>query len=335
MWDVESTMISGRRNLVEILYTSSDLHAAIARVLSDPGPHDRRVVMVAYVGGRAEAFLPHPDGLEIVCCLQPGATDALTLDRLRKRQAKIFKSDRLHMKVYWSSKEGCVICSANASGSALGGTSQKEAGVFLPVDTVDIDRLWKYAAPKRINDDDLRRLTRDTERIPRRPVARPDEEKPDFLEWYGSRLNEWKLGWWTEGAGIAEKSSKEAKQRFGVLKPADILNIQKGTANSYDWMLSYYSPDATWPRWLYVDFVVKLDASYPDFDKTYCYQAVQANLRKDCPREPFKLDRAFKSAFKKSLRDFGAAKVEGIRSLRPPEQLLKSIAVNMGKQELR
>src|SRR2546430_10883751 len=55
--------------------------------------------------------------------------NALTLDRLRRRKAKIFKSERLHMKVYWSSRKGCVICSANASGSALGGSSQKEAGV--------------------------------------------------------------------------------------------------------------------------------------------------------------------------------------------------------------
>jgi hypothetical protein len=127
---------------MEILYSSGELHDAIKKVLADPKPHDRRVVLVAFVGGNAQAFLPDPKGLKIACWLQPGSSDALTIDALRKRGAKIYKSERLHMKVYWSSSGGCVICSANASGGALGSGNHKEAGVWLPPGKVNIERLW-------------------------------------------------------------------------------------------------------------------------------------------------------------------------------------------------
>jgi hypothetical protein len=75
----------------KILYSSLELHDAINDILAEPQSHDRRVVLVAFVGGQAEAYLPDPKGLEIVCWLQPGSTDALTLERLQKRGAKIYK----------------------------------------------------------------------------------------------------------------------------------------------------------------------------------------------------------------------------------------------------
>jgi len=34
-------------------------------------------------GGKAQIFLPNPNGLKIVCCFHPGATDDLTLSRLQ------------------------------------------------------------------------------------------------------------------------------------------------------------------------------------------------------------------------------------------------------------
>ena len=92
---------------MRLLYSAGELRDEIAKVLGDPEPEDRRVVLVAFVGGEAQEFLPDPKGLEIVCWLQP-PTNALTLDRLKKRGAEIYKSDHLHMKVYWSSRCGCV-----------------------------------------------------------------------------------------------------------------------------------------------------------------------------------------------------------------------------------
>lgn len=117
---------------MRILYTSADLHEAIKAILDSPAIGERRVVVVAYVGRKAEAFLPHPQGLEIVCALEPGATSAEAIVRLRERGAKVWQAERLHMKVYWSSRRGAVVCSANASAGALGRSGLKEAGVWLP-----------------------------------------------------------------------------------------------------------------------------------------------------------------------------------------------------------
>jgi hypothetical protein len=61
---------------VKVPYTSAELRKTIKDVLSNPQPGDRRVALVAFVGGQAEAFLPDPEGLEIVCWFQPGSTSA-------------------------------------------------------------------------------------------------------------------------------------------------------------------------------------------------------------------------------------------------------------------
>ena len=81
--------------------------------------------------------------------------------------------------------------------------------------------------------------------------------------------------------------------------------------------------------WLYVDFVTPLDPSYPDFEEDFPFQAVQANSRSDCPRPPFKLDKGFKIAFKESVAEFGAEKLDRIRSLKPPEGFLDLIGHKM------
>ena len=217
---------------MKILYSSGELSTAIKGVFGVPEPHDRRVALVAFVGGRAEAFLPDTKGLEIVCWLQPGATNADVLGRLQARGAKIFKSELLHMKVYWSSRHGCVICSANASGKALGGGNQKEAGVLLPRDQVDIEKLWAEAKPKPITNGDLKLLRRKSDRVPKHntgPAEVPAEPAPEFFEWLdlpGRR--EWKLGWWGT-KGVASKDAvMKARQTFGVLK-RDVhgLNVKK------------------------------------------------------------------------------------------------------------
>lgn len=49
----------------EILYTCESIRTAI-RVVFGKGS-GRRVAVVAFVGSRAEAYLPHPKGLELYC----------------------------------------------------------------------------------------------------------------------------------------------------------------------------------------------------------------------------------------------------------------------------
>jgi hypothetical protein len=46
---------------MEILYSSIELRDAIKKVLATPEADDRRVALVAYVGGQAQAFLPESE----------------------------------------------------------------------------------------------------------------------------------------------------------------------------------------------------------------------------------------------------------------------------------
>jgi hypothetical protein len=316
---------------MQILYSSAELRRAIIRVLARPQSHDRRVVLVAFVGGHAEAFLPDPKGLEIVCWLQPGATYALTLARLRKRGAKIFKSVRLHMKVYWSSRRGCVICSANASSFALGRHGNKEAGVWFPPNVVDIERLLAYARPKPIRANDLKDLAR-KEAGPRgpKPPLEPQPPPPDFLEWLDLPARpDWKLGWWSETGDFPKIAVEAAKKSYGVKEPAMSLDVRQRQADESDWLLQSKLPLGTSLEWQYVDFIIKGRPSDEEFDPDYPFHAVQANPSSRYSEPPFKLNGAFRSAFKKAIKSYGAERIESTESLRPPKRLLKLIARNM------
>jgi hypothetical protein len=202
----------------------------------------------------------------------------LTLGRLRNRGAKLYKSERLHMKVYWSSSRGCVVCSANASGSALGGGIQKECGVLLPPKVVDIQRLWTYAKPRPITKNDLERLAVLTEAAPRPRKTVSSERSPDFIEWQNlPGRREWKLGWDTAGGKFAEAAIKTAREVYGVKQPNLYLDIKQQHARSGDWLLQFKLPGATNLEWMHVDFVVKVRKSEPTFEKEFPFQAIPAH----------------------------------------------------------
>jgi hypothetical protein len=314
---------------MKILYTSADLRGAITEILARPTPSERRVVLTAFVSGQAEAFLPNPKGLEIVCWLQPGSTDALTLGRLRNRGAKIYKSERLHMKVYWSSRRGCVVCSANASGSALGGGIQKEVGVLLPPKIVDVQRLWAYAKPRLINKGDLQRLSDLGGTVPRNNTTGSAERPPDFVEWYNlAGRRAWKLGWWDAEGESAEAAVKTAREVYGVKEPYFNLDVKKQHTHPRDCLLMFGLPGVTNLEWMNVDFVVKVRKSEPAFDKEFPFQAVQANVPK-AYRPPFRITNSFRQAFKKAVKAYGWKRIERIRSTKPPKELLRKILLRM------
>lgn len=315
---------------MKVLYSSNELNDKIAELLEDPLPTDRRVVLVAFVGGHAEKFLPNPKGLEIVCSLQPGATDDQTVRRLRDRGARLFKSNRLHMKVYWSSRRGCVICSANASANALGRLGQKEAGVWLPPGHVDIERLWTYADPKPINPSDLRRLRCLSGEIAWHGAMGPKESAVGFLEWRkGGGQPTWKLGWWDEGAEFASEAISSTKLKYGVY-PYDLMNGKQGQLQARDWLLTFRVPAVRSLSWFHVDFVIPVNpADRKAFFPEYPFQAVQAKPPKDIPREPFRLTPEFNRAFRIAVKSIGLEKIASNDDLRPPRPLLELIAKNM------
>ena len=143
---------------MEILYTTSAIRNAIRELFSDP--KRRRVAIVAFVGADAEAFLPYPQGLELVCWPKAGATDADVISRLIQRGASVKFSDSLHMKVYWAAGKGAIITSANLSDSALGSERLKELGIKVPAKSVDIDRLLLQADSRAVKKSELSKLIR-------------------------------------------------------------------------------------------------------------------------------------------------------------------------------
>jgi phosphatidylserine/phosphatidylglycerophosphate/cardiolipin synthase-like enzyme len=104
---------------VTVLYTTGAIFKEIRRLFANPTSTDRRVAVVAYVGADALAFLPSPRGIDVVCSPTPLGTSHVGVKKLIKRGAQVRVADRLHMKVYWSERRGCVITSANLSTNAL------------------------------------------------------------------------------------------------------------------------------------------------------------------------------------------------------------------------
>jgi hypothetical protein len=108
-------------------------------LLSDPS--DRRVAISAFVGDGAEAFLPFPKGIKLVCWPNPTGTNPRAVRVLLRKGVDVRFSDSLHMKVYWSKHRGAIITSANLSTNALGAGGLKEVGVKLLPGELDIERI--------------------------------------------------------------------------------------------------------------------------------------------------------------------------------------------------
>jgi hypothetical protein len=124
-----------------VLYTSKEVRKQIVELFSDATK--RRVAISAYVGDGAEAYLPRPAGLHLVCSPTPGGTNPGTIRFLMSRGVKAEFVDFLHMKVYWCEGRGVVVASANLSTNALGAGGLKEFGVRMDAQEVDIDRVLR------------------------------------------------------------------------------------------------------------------------------------------------------------------------------------------------
>lgn len=319
---------------MKILYDSDSVHRAIKRVLTtgtDKAEH-RRVVIVAYIGATADAFLPDVDGMHVICNLQPGATSALALERLKKRGAQLFHAPRLHMKVYWSSLQGCVMTSANASGSALAQGGLKEAGVLLEPGQVDVDRLIKSIGPKPVRKADLLALQRKADALDAKgihPTGTGQSESVEFGEWLESFARKpWKLGWWTESGAVSAAAEVEANRTYGVPSVYDHLSCRDGQYKAGDWVLGFeLSGKKLRPYWLYVDFVVKVDRVDSAYSEEYPLQAVQVHQPKRYPSPPFDVRSArFRATLTAASEEYGENRFDTLRSLLPPKRFVGLLA---------
>lgn len=125
---------------IKILSSSKEIKAAIKEIFKSN--RRRRVAITAFVGDEAHAYLSNPENLELYCWAKAGGTNPIAIRELILRGAKVYFSDSLHMKLYWSN-QGVVITSANLSTFALGSGGLKEIGVLLPASSVNIDKIIK------------------------------------------------------------------------------------------------------------------------------------------------------------------------------------------------
>jgi hypothetical protein len=322
-----------------LLYSSAEIHARIKRLLGQPSAGDRRVALVAYVGGDGERYLPHPDGLRLICNPSAGGTDPDTLRQLIKRGANVEISDSLHMKVYWSRNRGCVITSANASSSALGRSGLKEAGIWLPAGTVNINRLIRYAHPRIVRESDLHRLDAKSREHKKNLGGMGKRKKyaPDFLLWYSApHRSTWKVSWADyEIGGTASTVKEQTATEYGHREPRWWVSTYKNGVRKNDWLLSFTftARGIKSAHWIYVDFVVKISPKEKRYyDREWPYHAVQVNPASKYPLPPFQITEQFRKALSAATKAYTPDRIKEAKTDIPSVRLIDLIAKELNSR---
>lgn len=316
-----------------VLYNSAEIHARVKHLFSEASRGDRRIALVAYVGVDGEKYLPHPEALRVICNPTAGGTDPNTLRSLIKNRANVQVSDRLHMKVYWSSTRGCVITSANASSNALGRNGLKEAGIWLPSRSVDINRLIRYAKPRAIRESDLRRLDNESRELARNVKGLSNGRLLAFDEWYASpHRSMWKVGVvFDEIRGFSKAAKEQSEVEYGNREPYSWVSCRQGTIQKNNWILTFVDSDrgVTSVGWIYTDFVVKVSRSDKRYyDRSYPCHAVQVSRPSMYPSPPFKITPQFRRALRTAVGEYSSRRVIAARTDLPSSRLLKLIRLH-------
>jgi hypothetical protein len=283
-----------------MLYSSAEVRSAIVSLFRVAGA--KRIAISAFVGDGAEAYLPYPKGLRLICCPAPGATNPNTLRRLISNGVKVEFVDRLHMKIYWSDDRGAVVTSANLSTNAMGIGGLKEAGVLLPANAIDIQRILKHLKTRPAKPE-LRRLDighrEYVKRLPKPPGKRTNNS---YIEWFESPARElWKFFVYTElSYDLSDTAVQTVKLEFGR-KPYNWIWSELPRVRENDWILCVYrrGKRVNQIHWLIADRVFNVPKSDRNFDPEYPYEVVQIHEPKRYPPSPFSIDRQFRSALKR------------------------------------
>lgn len=314
----------------KILYTSKEVRQAIIRLFKFS--KGRRIAISAFVGEDAEAYLPKPEGLELICWPKAGGTNPNVLRKLTKRGVKIFFIDGLHMKVYWSEDKGAVLTSANLSKNALGSGNLKEVGVLLAPGEIDIDLLIQSFQLRLMCEcvHELKRLDRDHKVyfVKNRGQFKRGRMR-SYGEWYESPLRpEWKLGWWESTGAISSEAKRICKADYGVKDPHNFVDARTGDYKEGDWILTFeLKARSTAPDWLFADYVISVPSSDVAYNEEYPFQAVQVWSKSRYPAPPFSVNnKRFKRAFSKAVSEFGPLRIRKLKSSKPPKRLIELIS---------
>lgn len=311
----------------KILYTSVEVRKAIIDIFSTS--KGRRVAITAFVGSGAEAYLPRPQGIELVCWPKAGGTNPDALRKLMKSGVKVSFADALHMKVYWTEDKGAVITSANLSTNALGSGNLREIGLLIPSEQLDINKVIQQIKPRRVIKKELDRLEIDHRAYYKvNKIKRPKVEVSSFVEWAEQPMrSEWRIGYWDTEGDASLAVQKIVKTEYNISDPHDFIGCPVNTYKENDWVLNFFLKQnhPTGISWLYVDFVTKTQTSDSAYDPKYPYQAVQVWPRNRYPEPPFKIDARFRKALTIALKEFGVSKFKDLDPYKPPKRLIELI----------
>ena len=315
-------------NRNRILYTSTEVRKRIIELFASS--KGRRVAITAFVGKGAEAYLPKPDGLELVCWPKAGGTNPHILRKLIKRGVQVSFVDSLHMKVYWTADKGAIVTSANLSTNALGAGNLQEFGIFIPVGQIDIDKILSSLKQRQASPQELLRLDRLHHEYEVQTVSHQTRTQgTTFPEWYKLPFRPvWKLGWWDTYSVACSVAKQVTREEYGISAPYDFLTCRRNDYKKNDWVLSFRlkgkSPTAI--RWMPVDRVVPIPKSdRKAYTSQYPYQAIQVWSLTHYPAPPFRIDQRFRLAFSKAIRELGAESIRESDPSKPSKWLIDFI----------
>jgi phosphatidylserine/phosphatidylglycerophosphate/cardiolipin synthase-like enzyme len=287
-----------------ILYTTKDVRSAIVKLFRNT--KRKRVAIVAYVGDGAEAYLPSPKGIHLVCSSTPGGTNPNAIRALMRKDVKVEFADSLHMKVYWVEGAGCVLTSANLSTNALGAGGLKEAGVLLEADAVDIGHLLK-SPKRRPAEPELRELDRKHKEYYKRVGWTGGSHRAaSFVEWFDSPSREdWKIFFcWTASDALSDAAMREIDLDWGKA-PHDWIWSREGNVQEDDWILCAWIEARRLKSldWLFAHRTFAVPESDRNYDPGFPYEVIQVHTGKHYPPPPFAITATLRKAIDEVCRD--------------------------------
>lgn len=313
--------------MAKMLHTSSAVRKAVIDLFSHS--NSRRVAISAFVGDGAEAYLPKPKSLELICWPKAGGTNPNTIRKLIKKKVKVRFADSLHMKVYWTEDLGAVVTSANLSTNALGSGNLKEIGVQLPAGALDIDRVITSLKPYKVTNTRLLKLDdAHKDHAARNAGFHKKSQADTWADWYALKpWSTWKLGWYDDWGDASEIAQQISKRDYGISDPFDILSGSKGDYSRGNWILGFYLKDKpSRLKWFFVDYYVRVPKSDTKvYNSDWPFQAVQVHDRNKYPAPPFRIDTRLRKAFAKTVEYYGADKLMAWKSVRPSKNFIATI----------
>ncbi len=291
----------------QVLYRSADVRNKIIDILENS--HGRRVVITAFVGEGADAYIPNPKGIQVICWPKAGGTNPKAVRQLLNNGAKVFFCKSLHMKVYWTEDMGTVITSANLTQNALGAGNLREVGIWIEPGKFNIDRVLSSLSYWKPTAHDLYELDNAHHEYYIANKLKSDSATLlTYPEWYRSAHRaRWHICWWSSSnVYLAETAKPVLFQKYRVTTAQEYFNSNdKADYPKNIWVLCFtsYGKRLTTFSWMHIDLVVRVSKSDKKaYEPGYPFQFIQIWKRKSYPPPPFVINNAFREALRKAAK---------------------------------